>query len=870
MRKHIFLILFVFVFANVWADQTNPVANPKAVVKTGNARFTVLTPRVIRMEWQKNGKFEDHATLVFVNRRPPVPPFKKRKKNGWLEISTENLILKYKIGSGKFTPKNLSITFKMDGKTKVWHPGMKNPGNLKGTTRTLDGFNGGARGYSGKKIDLGQGLISRDGWVLVDDSDRPIFDHSAWPWVQARPHPDDQDWYFFGYGFDYKQALHDFVQIAGRIPMPPRFAFGTWWSRYWEYTDSELRELVREFQNHKVPLDVLVVDIDWHIRFLPEWYKNGKLQRDQSGQSYGWTGYTWSKSYFPDPKDFLDWTERQGLKVCLNLHPAAGIQPHEAVYPQMARAMGINPETKKYVPFDIVNKKFAENYMNLVIHPLEKMGVDFWWLDWQQWSTTQIPGVNPTFYLNYVFFSDMARQHKNRPLIFHRYGGLGNHRYQIGFSGDTWVTWKSLNFQPYFTITASNVGFGYWSHDIGGHMHGHSDPELFTRWIQWGAFSPILRTHCTKSPKIERRIWGYPFKYYKIMRRAELLRHSLIPYIYTTSREAYETGISPLRPLYYEYPRRAEAYQFKNEYFFGDNLLLEPVTRPLGKDSLFVLQKLWLPPGQWIEWETGTLLKGNRVIRRPFTLEEIPIYVKAGSIVPRENPLSPAQVAQVDPLVLVVFPGDSGSFTLYEDEGNTEGYRQGVFARTPISFRRTNKNTLQMEVGPVKGSFPGMLAQRSVEIHLPLTSPPEKVLVNGKALPHSRYPEKNAWSYNGEEMGTQIATAECDVHKPLHIEVLFPDFAEERLSGVRGKTRHLMKFAKFLARHHWDRSKYSNRLIVRTAQTGLALSQHPERAAREIDRFYASWAKILPMVQKAAADDSAFVPYVQLLENSKN
>ncbi len=863
------LLVFGFIFAASWAEEYTPVANPNAVVQLEQTRFTVLTPRVIRMEWSPNGQFEDHATLVFVNRRLPVPSFSKKTVHGWLILKTAALTLRYKIGSGKFTSKNLSIAFKMDGKTKVWRPGLPNTGNLKGTTRTLDGFNGGARGHSGRKIDMGQGLISRDGWMLIDDSKRPIFDHSDWPWVQPRPNPNGQDWYFFGYGFDYKQALHDFVEIAGRIPMPPRFAFGIWWSRYWEYTDLELRELVHEFQNHNVPLDVLVVDIDWHIRFLPEWYKNGKLQRDQAGQSYGWTGYTWSKSYFPDPKDFLDWTDQQGLKVCLNLHPAAGIQPHEAMYPQMARAMGIDPKTRKYVPFDIVNKKFAENYMNLVIHPLEKMGVDFWWLDWQQWSTTKVPGVNPTFYLNYVFFSDMQRQGKNRPLLFHRYGGLGNHRYQIGFSGDTWVTWKSLNFQPYFTITASNVGYGYWSHDIGGHMHGHSDPELYTRWIQWGAFSPIFRTHCTKSPKIERRIWGYPFHYYKIMRRVILLRHSLIPYVYTASREAYDTGISLCRPLYYNYPRRAEAYQFKNEYFFGDNLLLEPVTRPLGNDSLFVLQKIWLPPGEWIEWETGTLLKGNRVVTRPFTLDEIPIYVKAGTILPQENPLTQARISKVDPLIVTIFPGDSGSYSLYEDEGNTEGYRRGVFARTPVVFRHTAPNALVITIGPTKGSYPGMAQERAFEIRLPLTLPPQKVRINGKAIPHTRYLQTNAWSYDGEALATQIATPRLSVNKPVRVEITLSPSGAKQLSGVKGKTRRLMTFAKFLARHRWDRSKYSNRLIVRTAQTGLVLAQHAEKAAQEIKRFHSSWEKILPMVRKAAADDSAFTPYVQLLENSE-
>jgi alpha-glucosidase (family GH31 glycosyl hydrolase) len=126
--------------------------------------------------------------------------------------------------------------------------------------------------------------------------------------------------------------------------------------------------------------------------------------------------------------------------------------------------------------------------------------VDFWWLDWQQWSTTNIPGMSPTMWLNYVHYTDMERQGKVRPLIFHRWGGLGNHRYPIGFSGDVVSVWKSLVFQPYFTATAANVGCAYWSHDIGGHMPGPISAELFTRWLQFGAFSPILRTHTPRTP----------------------------------------------------------------------------------------------------------------------------------------------------------------------------------------------------------------------------------------------------------------------------------------------------------------------------------------------------------------------------------
>ncbi len=155
----------------------------------------------------------------------------------------------------------------------------------------------------------------------------------------------------------------------------------------------------------------------------------------------------------------------------------------------MARAMGIDPATKQYVKFDIVNPRFAENYFKILHHPLEQQGIDFFWLDWQQEGTTGLAGLNPTFWLNYVHSTDMERRGK-RPLIYHRWGGLGNHRYQIGFSGDTISTWESLTFQPYFTATAANVGYGYWSHDIGGHMPGKVDPEMYTRWVQFGAFSP--------------------------------------------------------------------------------------------------------------------------------------------------------------------------------------------------------------------------------------------------------------------------------------------------------------------------------------------------------------------------------------------
>jgi len=865
------IITGLIVVCFLHSTEYDPVAKSDAIVISGQARFTVLTPRVIRMEWAEDGVFEDHASLAFVNRNLPVPKYKTRTKKGWFQITTNDLTLKYEVGSGKFNSGNLQISFKVDGEQKQWKPGQQNTGNLFGTIRTLDGFDGEIMQWSTKKpIELQPGILSTEGWVLVDDSERPIFDNSDWPWVLPRSEKDLQDYYFFGYGFDYKTALKDFTAIAGKIALPPKFAFGPWWSRYWEYTDLEFRELVDEFEIHDVPLDVLVVDMDWHLTSKPEWYKDGKKIKDQAGEGTGWTGLTWNRNYFPDPQGFLIWTDKKDLTVCMNLHPASGIQPFEEKYPEMARVMGIDPVTQKYVPFDIVNKNFANNFMKIILHPMEEDGVDFWWLDWQQWSTTSITGVNPTFYLNYVFFSDMERQGQNRPMIFHRYGGLGNHRYQIGFSGDTFINWKSLDYQPYFTATASNVGFGFWSHDIGGHMRGESTPELYTRWIQFGIFSPIFRTHCTKSnytKGIERRIWAYPLDEFYIMRDAFHLRKVLLPYIYTAAREAHDTGISICRPMYYDHPRSEAAYAFKNQYMFGNDILAAPVTKPIGADSLFVSKNIWLPEGEWIEIFSGTVLKGDKVHQRAFTIDEIPLFAKASAIIPMASRSSSRGDYSIDPLILKIYPGISGSVSLYDDHGNSIDYKKGDFIRTDVNFTKKGSK-LNIIIKPVTGSYPGMAETRTFIIELPLTLPPQKITVNDDLIHYDREFGTSSWTYDGNELTTEILTKSFSVNEKITIKVELPDYDTELLSAKIGKFKELVKFIKFLAKNNWDKSKYSNDLMVHAAQTGHRMGINPDEAFKELKEFDAEWQKVLEMLETSSSEDEIYRPYLELLETA--
>ncbi|MGA9672148.1 MAG: TIM-barrel domain-containing protein, partial [Terracidiphilus sp.] len=608
-----------------------------------------------------------------------------------------------------------------------------------------------------------------------------------------------------------------------------------------------------------VPLDVFVIDMDWH---MSEEQLKAAGDVDQSGERLGWSGYTWNKLLFPDPDQFLAKLHAEGLKTTLNLHPASGVQPWERAYPAMARAMGIDPATKRYIPFDITDKNFATNYMNLLHHPLEKQGIDFWWLDWQQKQPTKMAGVTPTWWLNYVHFTDQQREGK-RPLLFHRWGGLGNHRYQIGFSGDTVSVWDSLAFQPWFTATAANVGYAYWSHDIGGHMPGVVDPELFTRWVQFGAFSPILRTHTTKNPEAERRIWVYPEPYSSVLRSTFQLRYALQPYLYTEARRTYDTGVAFFRPLYYDWPEEDSAYSSKGEYLFGNAMLAAPVVAPADKISGLTTEKVWLPKGEWIEWPTGKHLTGPATVERTFSIQQTPVYLRAGAIVPMQPPMRYTGEKPVDPLIVNVWPlapGMSASYSVYEDSGVSVEYQHGVFARTPIKAAQTG-DTLRVEIGPVEGGYLGMPKMRGFEVRLPADWPPAQVTVNSVAVKRAGPTGKGGWSFEGNTLTTVVPVPGGSVATKVVVEV-------RRATGLTARRNELDGFAGAMTRlrlatdamHQTQPAGDAPDLLIDAMQAGDRLSYHPENAVAEIAHFH----EVLPKAQASVSEIGA--TYAEHLE----
>jgi alpha-glucosidase len=823
------------------------------------------------MEWAADDKFEDRPSLVFLNRNLPVAKFTtavtKSGTQNLLTLKTSNLTLTYaysELGSDRFTADNLHIDFELNGEKVSWHAGLEDTENLQGTTRTLDGALGGKT-----KEPIDPGLISRAGWVLVDDSTRPLFDsddfrfvngeNSPWPWVTQRSAGDRQDWYFFGYGHDYKRALGDFIKVAGPIPLPPRFAFGAWWSRYWAYSDQELDELVRGFQQNSTPLDVLVIDMDWHRTYGAMWYNR---RNDASAHPLGWSGYSWNRLLFPDPPKFLSHIHDEGLKITLNLHPASGVQPFEDPYAAMARSMGVDPASKEYVPFDITNKKFARNYFDILHHPLENEGIDFWWLDWQQEPNTNTPGVSPTWWLNYTHFTDEEREGK-RPLLFHRWGGLGNHRYQIGFSGDTISVWDSLAFQPWFTATAANVGYAYWSHDIGGHMPGVVDPELYTRWIQFGIFSPILRTHTTKNADSERRIWAYPEPYSGIMRAAFQRRYAMLPYIYTEARRTYDTGLAFLHPLYYDWPEQDAAYTSKDEYMFGGGLLVAPIVKPVDAATGLAHESVWLPPGEWYEWPTGRHLSGPATLEVSASIAQTPVYVRSGTMLPMAPPMETSNAKPLDPLLVSVFPlkdGEHGSYTLYEDAGNTRAYENNQAVRTPISAEQRGAVT-EVTIHSAEGSYPGMVLRRGYELRLPGDWPPSRVMLNGRVLSYEAKAGVPGWRYEGNTLTTIVTLPPTSVRTEEHVAITRDAGLVARrpeLDGFPGAMTRLRE-AFDVMQQTWQLGVPPDTLID-AMQSGNRLGYTPERAGTELRHF----AEVLPQAIAAVhADAKGFPPEEQ-------
>ncbi|KAK3233298.1 hypothetical protein CYMTET_56397 [Cymbomonas tetramitiformis] len=808
----------------VWPEflEYDPVAAPAALVvdDSGFARFTVLTPCLFRIEYASVERgFEDRATTAFLHRRLDVPKFTVTRTSTSLVIQTSKMRLTYSMGE-RFSSNTLQVESIAKSAFTTWHYGDYDHQNLLGTIRSLDLIDTTSlnctivdgRTVHEEGLHCAWGLASRSGWSVVDDSDTQALNPASGWWEGQNV--DEVDQYLFAHGHDYRGALKDFVAIAGKIPMVPRAALGIWWTRWYNLRSGDLRAVVDSYRTRALPLDVFVLDMDWHT-------KNA------------WGGYSWDRKVLPYPSDAMAPLKSQGLITLANLHDHDGVGAWEDQYDEFARAIGRDPNEGQHIPSSFCSSQnYTRALEDVVLQPLERDGLDYWWIDWQQGG--KVDGceggkMNPTIWTNKVRATDhVRRRNDKRGMVLARWGGYGSHRYQVGFSGDVITkgaldSWENLAFQPYFSLTATNVGFGFWSHDI---VAPSTDPELYTRWIQWGSYSGVFRSHDRGSsagdcddtfPRTATsdtcgvdKVWNVPLHYFEANRAAMQARSRLLPYLYTLVREAYDTGLGPLRPLYYDFPEHDMAYAAAPngsyaQYMLGDDLMVAPVVTPASSDSHYLAAKrVWIPPGGWIEEGRGRVHNGGRdgkVVESLYALDEVPVLVRAGAVIP-SIPLAIGDTIGTagrpyDALVFTVYPGKSaGACVVYEDDGASTAYsRSGATsAYTYGNYTRTG-SLLTFRVRTA-GSFPELPAKRKITLRVAVSTLPVAVMANGASLPYSRFAKIGAWTYEGMTTTTHIEIPEALVKDTCVVSIDFgPTVAQASPAGLRGAL-HLSNLAK--------------------------------------------------------------------------
>lgn len=738
-------------------------SGPSTVLCSPHARFTVVSPRIVRIEYiddVSQDAFEDRSSTAFAHRRS-MPMSDVRVENGtseWCNISVQvppYLKVSFRKvatsshatdssgnrGGAYFQAHELSITSenrKPERAGFTWNVGAKASGNLLGTIGltnvTIAGANTSGVDLSGccsnpsypsvfdPKYPLKYGILSRDGWSLVDDSFTELIDDgtgdfdNGWISEMGRA-PDSTDWLFFGCGHEYALCLEEFVQVSGKISAPTKNALGLWWSRHWGdpfdhnpfgpmTEEAIMNDVVNGYLKRNLPLDVVVLDMEWHSQTqYPDCETFIGIK--------GWGGYTWNKTLFPDPGDFIAKVHSHDIHVALNFHPDGTIDACQEPYTKLAEALGVDPATKQGLPdLDVSqkNETYCNAHFTTCIEPLHN---DIAWTDTAM-STT---------WSNYLYVRFPALRKNKRTINFSRYTGIGDQRKPIGFSGDTLRRFDTLQYEVYMTPRAANVGFGWWSHDIGGfrthagyinHTNHTETPQLFLRWLQFATFAPIFRQHCRFC---DQRIWTFGDEWYGMMKETLLERHRLFPYINTHAHlETYSKGRSLLAPLYWSSSEAAsmdEAYapMYSNtEYLFGKHFIVAPITEPL---EVATAKRLWLPPGLWVNWrKPSQVFHGPKeLVLENLKLSDSPVFVNSSAIIPIQTDVESSNIPHqafpiIDPAVWVMFPSSGATIAsgeLFEDDGKTMDYRKkdncGIHTTITATITRQESNEQDLPVG---------------------------------------------------------------------------------------------------------------------------------------------------------------------------
>jgi len=683
--------------------KVNPKTNPNNIIYFKDYRISVLKEGVIRVE-KSDDEFNDYPTQKVLNRNFEQVYYSYAINDEFLEVILRN----YKfIFNGNID--DFIILYNGD------EIKLNKRNNLGGTYETVDGMDGDRQTYAGGiNYEIGDGICSKDGLAVLNDEDSYCFDENL---NFSHINPDSLDAYIFFYPNDYIGAVRDFFELSGYPPKLPKYVFGNWWSRFYAYSQKKYLYLMDSFAYNNVPFTVATVDMDWHyspsngrnvIKDLEmdeeEFIKNPNATIDKyyckgwvdsNDWSKGWTGYTWNKKLFPDYEQFLKDLHDRGLHVTLNLHPADGINFYEDLYKRCAERIGFNYSSKESIPFDFTNEENKKMYCEEVLNFYEKKGVDFWWIDWQQGSFSKFPSLTPMWLCNHYFYLDRAK-HTNRPLILSRCCGAGGHRYPLGFSGDSFQTFASLKYLIKTTPQASNIGFSYWSHDIGGHMHGFKDGDLFSKFVQFGVFSPVVRIHSSCNEMFSKEPSLFLNGYGEIINKYLRLRHQMIPYIYSYSLRTNMDGKALIEPLYYHHPLDEKAFEYADiEYYFANDLLVAPISERKNADDLNI-KDVYFPKGVFYDYKYGYKYSGNKEVKVIRETGDMPVFIKEGSFFVLDHNNIGNSIENPKHLNIITTFGN-GEYKFFEDDNNDK--------MITTTFKNSNRGIIRIKVTGDKDLF---------------------------------------------------------------------------------------------------------------------------------------------------------------------
>ncbi len=648
-------------------DYSKTICNNKAIIQGKTYRISVLTERVVRLEYSPSGQFVDRPTQLILRRDLGLADFSIKQNNNVVEIMTKYFYLFYNkeqpfSGNGISASKNLKVTLESRDKdrSKDWYYGHPEARNLNGNMISTDLVTSPTQA---------KGLYSLDGFVSIDDSKNKVIMEDG---TLADPPADHIDIYVFMYDKDFKQALADYFKLTGLPSLLPRYALGNWWSRNYEYSDNNIYDLIRNFERKRIPLSIMLFDNDWHYRNV--------------GQATGLkTGFTFNSQLFRDPKGMIDQFHARGIRVGLCVNPQEGIYPHEFFFKQACEYLGKTDST--IIQFDPLNPKLLDILLKMFLHSLEAFGVDFFWNDY-----SDIKDINKLWALNHYLYLDSKRNVAKRGMLLARNGLIAPHRYGVLYGGSSEISWESLKKMPFDYLNAANIGVSWWSHDVGGNHGGIEDGELYVRYLQLGTFSPILRFHGARGPYYKKEPWLWDAQTENIAADYLRLRHRLIPYLYTEAYNYTRAGIPLIQPFYYNYMWVYDDELYKNQYYFGSQLLVCPILDKKDKVMNRTVHRFFIPDGSWYDFITGKKFPGNKKYVSFFKEEDYPVFAHAGSIIPLSNKSDYNNTGLPTDLEIQIFPGVSNTYTLYEDDGVTSLYKDGYFLKTSIDYNYLRNN----------------------------------------------------------------------------------------------------------------------------------------------------------------------------------